>query len=173
MTTDMTGARRAEPLRQLGATLARLPRYLNLAQALVRDPAISRQRKAALGAGLIYTVSPIDLVPGIIPVVGQLDDLTALLLGIRTALHGCPPAEANRHLARVGLSSAALDEDLATVRRVALWLATQGARLIARTLTGAFRLISQLGRRQLRGDGGDLGGPGGVVHPPTGPAGSA
>ena len=143
MATERGDKRRAEPLRQLGGTVGRLPRYLNLAQALMRDPAVSGRRKAALGAGLAYAVSPVDLVPGIIPVVGQLDDLTALLLGIRTALHGCPPASADAHLSRVGLSPTALDQDLAIVRRAAFWLATEGARLTARTLTGAFHLLQR------------------------------
>src|SRR5262245_58594432 len=107
--------KRRHPLVRLAGTVARLPRYLNLAQRLVRDPAISPARKAALGVGVGYVALPVDLIPGVIPILGQLDDLAALLLGLRTALAGCPRADARAHLNAVGLTESALDADVRTV----------------------------------------------------------
>ena len=95
-------SRRRHPLVRLAGTVARLPRYLYLAQALVRDPAVSVQRKSALAAGLGYAVLPFDILPGIIPIVGQLDDLGALLLGIRQALRGLAPERPPRTWLRRG-----------------------------------------------------------------------
>ena len=64
--------------------IRRLPRYAKLAWALGRDDRLSRSRRAALIAGAAYLASPIDLVPGIIPVAGQLDDAAAILFALRT-----------------------------------------------------------------------------------------
>jgi uncharacterized membrane protein YkvA (DUF1232 family) len=123
------------PLKRLGGTLSRLPRYLKLGALLLADASLSRRRKAVLAAAAAYAVSPIDLVPGIIPVVGQLDDLAVLLLALRLALGGLPPTTAAAHLAAAGLSSAALDEDVATVRATAGWVAKGAGRTALRAAT--------------------------------------
>ena len=56
------------------ALVRRLPGYGRLAWRLARDPRLSRRRRTAVAAAAAYLISPIDLVPGIIPVAGQLDD---------------------------------------------------------------------------------------------------
>jgi uncharacterized membrane protein YkvA (DUF1232 family) len=129
------------PLARLGGTVGRLPRYLRLGRALLGDPALSGGRKALLGLGVAYAVSPIDLVPGIIPLLGQLDDLAALLLGLRQALDGCAPEAARAHLERAGLSEDALDRDLANVRAAAAWILGRGARLGVAAAALPFRLV--------------------------------
>jgi len=47
----------------------------------MRDPLVSWHRKAIVVAGLIYFISPIDVIPDISPLIGYLDDL-----GVITAL---------------------------------------------------------------------------------------
>jgi uncharacterized membrane protein YkvA (DUF1232 family) len=42
---------------------------------LASDPALPWPAKIALGAAALYLVSPVDLVPDFIPLVGYLDDL--------------------------------------------------------------------------------------------------
>jgi uncharacterized membrane protein YkvA (DUF1232 family) len=115
------------PVARLTETLGRLPRYLALARALAADPAIPRWRKAALAASIVYLASPIDLVPGLIPVAGQLDDLAAVLLGLRVALQGASPAGRAAHLEKAGLSDGAIARDLAIVRGAAGWIARRAA----------------------------------------------
>jgi uncharacterized membrane protein YkvA (DUF1232 family) len=122
------------PLARLAGTMGRLPRYLRLGRSLFGDPRLSKMRKAALAAGLAYVASPIDLIPGLIPVAGQLDDLFALLTAIGTALDGLPPAVAERHLIRAGLSRTAVDADLETIRVVSGWLARGAARVATRAV---------------------------------------
>jgi uncharacterized membrane protein YkvA (DUF1232 family) len=112
--------------------VARVPRYLKLGWLLMNDPTVSGRGKAALGGGLAYAVSPIDPVPGFIPVLGQLDDLAVLLLAIRAALNSCPAEVADRRLEEAGLSRATLDGDLVTIRATAIWLARRGGALAAR-----------------------------------------
>lgn len=104
----------------------RLPRYLKLAANLARDGHVPKHAKIMLAAGGAYTISPVDLVPGVIPVAGQLDDLVVLLLALRTAVRACPPEVAAAHLERAGLSAADFDSDLAATKETAIWLAGKG-----------------------------------------------
>src|SRR5262249_38184179 len=97
----------------------RVPAYLKLGWALARSAAIPRRHKLGLLGGVLYAVSPIDLVPGVIPVLGQPDDLAILLRGIRSALRHCPREGADELLRECGLTEAQLDQDLATVGEVA------------------------------------------------------
>jgi uncharacterized membrane protein YkvA (DUF1232 family) len=127
-----------------------LPRYLKLAHALAGDPSVSALRKGALVGGIGYAVLPFDLLPGIIPIVGQLDDLAALLLGIRVALTGCPPDVVQQHLARVGLSETAIDADLQTVREAAAWLLKGGVRLGVRGALAPLRFLGRGGGQPKR-----------------------
>jgi len=113
----------AFPRDEFGALLRRLPAYGRLAWALAMDPRLSRARRAAVLAAAAYVVSPIDLVPGIIPVVGQLDDLAIALAAIRLALDGLRPEFRAERLAAAGLTQADLDADLRTTGAIAAWLA--------------------------------------------------
>ncbi len=147
-------SRQRNPVARLGETLGRLPRYLVLARALGGDPSVPRWRKAALAAGIVYLASPIDLVPGLIPVAGQLDDLAAVLLGLRVALQGCAPEARAAHLARAGLAEEDIGRDLSIVRGAAGWLARRAgsaaatvARASVRAGVGAARLGISSARR--------------------------
>jgi uncharacterized membrane protein YkvA (DUF1232 family) len=112
--------------------IARVPRYLRLGWLLMNDQTVSTVGKAALTGGLAYAISPIDPVPGFIPVLGQLDDLAVLLLAVRTALRSAPTEVADRHLAEAGLSWEALERDLVTIRATAIWVAQRGGALALR-----------------------------------------
>jgi uncharacterized membrane protein YkvA (DUF1232 family) len=124
--------------------IVRLPAYARLYWRLLRGGGLSlRQRALAIGS-LAYIVSPIDFVPGIIPVVGQMDDIAVALLGLRALLRGMPPATAEGHLASVGLSRAQLDADLATLGRTALTLAKQGLRIAGKVAVAGARAVTQV-----------------------------
>ena len=127
---------------RLAGVLTRLPRYLNLAQRLARDAHFPARRKVALAPGSHTSVSPVDLIPGIIPVLGQLDDLTALLLGLRQALDGCSDESRAAHLDGVGLKENALDADLRTVAVVAMWLGVEAVRIGSRAVGFSLRTLS-------------------------------
>lgn len=142
------------PTDRFTALLRHLPRYGRLAWRLGRDPRIPASRRAALIGGAAYLVSPIDLVPGIIPVAGQLDDALAVLIALRLALSGLSADERSRVLAGVGLEEGALDADMRTVGAIYAWMGRRSARLAwrgTRALAGASaRLGSNLARRYLR-----------------------
>jgi uncharacterized membrane protein YkvA (DUF1232 family) len=147
------GAADPFPSARFGALVKRLPAYARLAWRLGRDPQLAGGRRAAVLGAAAYLVSPIDLVPGIIPFAGQLDDAAVALLGLRFALRGLTPAEQVAHLAAAGLDAQHLDEDLATVRMGAGWLARRGGRLALRGGRAAGRLAWSAARGTVRGMG--------------------
>jgi len=114
------------PRARFVALIGRLPRYLRLAWGLAGEPRLSRRHRAGLLAAAGYLASPVDLIPGLIPIVGQLDDLAFALLAVRSALRALDPATRERHLVAVGLAPADLDEDLRTLAATAAWLARRG-----------------------------------------------
>ena len=58
----------------------------------VRDPRTPLVAKLVAAAVVAYALSPIDLIPDFIPVLGLLDDALLLPLGIALALRLMPPA---------------------------------------------------------------------------------
>jgi uncharacterized membrane protein YkvA (DUF1232 family) len=132
-TKGATGGR-AQPsaMRRFGEVVLRLPRYTALTMALLRDERIDRARKGVLVAGLGYLAMPIDLVPGIIPVAGQMDDLAAVLIALRTVLRSLPAEVADQHLRQAGLSLADIDTDLRSLGLAALWIARKAGGWILR-----------------------------------------
>ncbi|MCF7981604.1 MAG: DUF1232 domain-containing protein [Pseudomonadales bacterium] len=55
-----------------------------------RDPRVPVFTKIIIGIVLAYALSPIDLIPDIIPVIGYLDDLVLLPLGFWLAIRLIP-----------------------------------------------------------------------------------
>lgn len=65
-----------------------LPNILKLLVRLLRDPRVDRRRRlVALGA-VAYAVSPVDLIPEVIPILGKMDDLVVAILAVRMLLDG-------------------------------------------------------------------------------------
>lgn len=128
----------------------RLPSYGRLALALGGDPRLSRVRRAALLAAAAYVFSPIDLVPGFVPVLGQLDDLAIALAAIRLALDGLNPQVRAERLAAAGLTQADLETDLRSIGHVTGWLMLTAAR-VGRELTSVALRGADTARRALMG----------------------
>src|SRR5262245_7771547 len=78
--------------------LRRLPAYARLAYGLSLEPDLPRMRRIAILGAFAYLVSPIDAIPGLIPVIGQIDDVLVVLLTLRFALGGLTPEQRSRHL---------------------------------------------------------------------------
>jgi uncharacterized membrane protein YkvA (DUF1232 family) len=57
----------------------------------MRDPGAAWTKKAVVVAGLIYFISPIDVIPDFIPVVGYLDDFAVILAVIKFLGHELVP----------------------------------------------------------------------------------
>lgn len=130
-------------------SVRRLPRYGRLATNMLRDDRVPAEARAALVAGAAYVISPVDLIPGFIPVLGQLDDLLVALLGIRFALAQAPPEVREEHLLRAGLRDEDFSDDLRTVRDTSVFLLKSGGKRVA---SGVRRVVKRTGKIVRRGD---------------------
>jgi uncharacterized membrane protein YkvA (DUF1232 family) len=74
------------------ATAAAIKRDVHALYLAARDPRVPWYAKAVAIAVAGYAISPIDLIPDFIPVLGQLDDLVIVPLGIVLAVKLVPPA---------------------------------------------------------------------------------
>jgi len=84
--TKQTGAFSWQGLRSLGERL-------RLAWRLLRDPRVPLWTKVVPVAALLYLIWPLDIVADVIPGLGQLDDITLLLVATEAFVRLCP-----RHL---------------------------------------------------------------------------
>jgi len=85
----ITLARRLPPglLKDLAAVL---PACVTTARRLRRDPRVPRRVKlVVLGAGC-WVLSPVDLIPEFLPVIGPLDDVVVVALALRFAARRIP-----------------------------------------------------------------------------------
>lgn len=89
-----------------------------------RDPRVPWYAKAFGAAVLAYALSPIDLIPDFIPVLGYLDDLLLIPLGLALAVRMVPREvmQECRRAARKALDRPVLRSWPAAVIVVALWL---------------------------------------------------
>jgi len=75
------------PLRDLVRVL---PDCVVALRALHRDPRVPRSAKIGLWIALLWVVSPIDLIPEFLPVIGPLDDVVVVALALRYAARQVP-----------------------------------------------------------------------------------
>lgn len=72
-------------------TVATLKRDITALALALPDPRTPWYARAVLVVVVGYALSPIDLIPDFIPVLGQLDDLLLLPLGIALVIRLLPP----------------------------------------------------------------------------------
>jgi uncharacterized membrane protein YkvA (DUF1232 family) len=69
-----------------------LPACVTTARRLRRHPDVPRRARVALLVAVLWVLSPIDLLPEFLPVIGPLDDVVAVVLLLRYAARAIPPA---------------------------------------------------------------------------------
>ena len=94
----------------------KLPMYARVIWGLFRDPRTPLALKGLLGAALAYLVMPFDLIPDAIPIIGQADDLTVLMLVLDLFIANAPAEVRKEHMERAKNGTADLDKDLARLR---------------------------------------------------------
>jgi len=116
----------------------RLARWRHWAQGLkrevfalylaYRDPRVPWYARLVAGLVVAYAFSPIDLIPDFIPVLGYLDDLLLLPLGIALAIRLLPPTvlAESRVKAMERLAEGKPINRAMAVCIIALWLALAG-----------------------------------------------
>lgn len=109
---EKQGLKRPRNMDEAVETVRKLPTYARLIWGLARDPRVPTQQKVVLGGIAAYLAFPIDLIPDFIPVVGQLDDLAVLILGLDWFIRNAPPDVVEEHMARIAKHSDTLSKDL-------------------------------------------------------------
>ncbi|MEO7837181.1 MAG: DUF1232 domain-containing protein [Acidimicrobiales bacterium] len=69
-----------------------LPDCVITVRCLRRDSRVPRRAKLAVGFAGLWVLSPIDLIPEFLPVIGPLDDVVVVALALRYAARQVPPA---------------------------------------------------------------------------------
>ena len=67
-----------------------LPACVTLLRRLWSHPTVPRRAKIAVGFAAVWVLSPIDLIPEFLPVIGPLDDVVVVALCLRYAARRVP-----------------------------------------------------------------------------------
>ena len=67
-----------------------LPACVTMVRRLRTDPAVPRRAKVAVAIAGLWVLSPIDLIPEFLPVIGPLDDVVVVALALRYAARRVP-----------------------------------------------------------------------------------
>lgn len=80
---------------------------------LMSDPRVPLWLKSMPVGAIAYLFLPIDAIPDVIPILGQLDDVAVLLLGFRMFIEFCPSAVVEEHMKTLTGKSEGWDVDKA------------------------------------------------------------
>ena len=69
-----------------------LPACVTTVRRLRRDPRVPRRAKVAVAFAGLWLLSPVDLIPEFLPVIGPLDDVVVVALALRYAARQVPRA---------------------------------------------------------------------------------
>jgi uncharacterized membrane protein YkvA (DUF1232 family) len=73
------------------------PRLIKLLARLMRDPRVQPRSKAVLLVTVAYLMSPIDVIPDMVPGVGQLDDIIIVAFALDHLLNRIPEELVREH----------------------------------------------------------------------------
>lgn len=113
-----------ERLKQWARAIKRDTHALYLA---ARDPRVPWYAKVLALAVAAYALSPIDLIPDFIPVLGYLDDLIIVPLGIVAAIRLIPPGIIAEHRAVAAAAQERPTSRTAAATIIAIWIAAVAA----------------------------------------------
>ncbi|WP_248582747.1 DUF1232 domain-containing protein [Nocardioides sp. InS609-2] len=95
-TLYMIGRREQDPMR-LKDLLRLVPDVIRLFRRLAADPTLPRGLRIKLALLVGYLISPIDLVPDFIPIVGYADDAIIVALALRSVARSAGADALDRH----------------------------------------------------------------------------
>jgi uncharacterized membrane protein YkvA (DUF1232 family) len=69
---------------------------------LLWDARVSIWPKALMVLSLLYVLSPVDIIPDVIPFIGEVDDLVVVIAACRLFMYMCPREVVQEHVTRIG-----------------------------------------------------------------------
>ncbi|MHB1392417.1 MAG: YkvA family protein [Clostridia bacterium] len=102
--------------RDIFSIIGKLPRYSKLLIKMYKSRDIRKRHKVLLSMGIAYSLSPIELIPGIIPVAGQLDNLLIMLNCLEKVLNAYDAEIRSKYLDEAGITMEEIREDILLTR---------------------------------------------------------
>ena len=134
--------------RDVFSIIGKLPNYSKLLVKLYKSPDVRRRHKVLLSMGIAYGVSPIELIPGIIPVAGQLDNILIILRCLKKVLLASDEKVRAKFLEEAGITVEEIDEDikltsdtLKSIGRGTVKIATNTAKYVGYSALYAYRKL--------------------------------
>lgn len=84
------GGRRRRAQLSLMGTIRRIPDYLRLLFSTMRDARVSRLDRGLVLAAIVYVLSPIDVIPDVVPFFGQVDDVFLIVTTLTRLFERAP-----------------------------------------------------------------------------------
>jgi uncharacterized membrane protein YkvA (DUF1232 family) len=122
-----------------------MPVYGRLLMSLIGDDRVPRSRKIMLALAAGYVLSPWDLVPDWVPLVGGLDDVLVVVVAIDSFLAGLPPTLIDEKLAELDIPRNELEDDLHRVRRSVPRSVRMAAARVPDAIEGLASFVEQSG----------------------------
>ena len=94
---EVTRIERKEARGFLHNAIYLIPNFLKLLFRLFKDSRVPTAEKAFLLGAIVYVISPIDLIPDVIPFIGEVDDLYVVSLTILRLLNRTPAEVVREH----------------------------------------------------------------------------
>ena len=128
---------------------ARAPVYGRLIVELAVDGRVPWVRKAILGLGVAYVLSPIDLIPDFIPFISRVDDVMVTIIALDLFLEGVPRELMIEKMYTLGIDGRELERDMEAARR----FLPLPIRTIARRLPALIEASADVVRAELEARG--------------------
>lgn len=123
MTPEMSSASKPKPMvARLRDWAREMKRDVHALYLAARDPRVPWYAKAVALAVAAYALSPIDLIPDFIPVLGHLDDVIIVPLGIVLAVRLIPAEVLAEHRATASAAGKRPTSRSAAAIIVAIWI---------------------------------------------------
>jgi uncharacterized membrane protein YkvA (DUF1232 family) len=74
-----------------------IPNFLKLLYRLFKDARVPKPEKALLVGAIVYVISPLDIIPDVIPFIGEVDDLYLVSLTMLRLLSRAPESAIREH----------------------------------------------------------------------------
>lgn len=119
-----------------------IPNFLKLLYRLFKDSRVPTTEKALLIGAIVYVISPLDLIPDVIPFVGEVDDLYLVSLTLLRLFNRAPDEAIYEHWDGGG----DLPRILNGIVRAAQWILPKR---VARIILGRVEIAPKLTRGKL------------------------
>jgi uncharacterized membrane protein YkvA (DUF1232 family) len=83
--------------RRLKNLLLFIPNMLYMSGRLLADPRVPATEKALLGGAIVYAIIPFDLIPDMLPFIGQVDDVYLIALTLLRLMERTDPKVVREH----------------------------------------------------------------------------